>query len=187
MAERARVAEPICRCRTCRSITANPRLAGRVADARARRPLGRGPQRHGQDAPCATRSSASCRRVRAPSASRARDLIGLEPHLIAREGVGYVPQGRRLWPSLSVDETLAPGRAAARRRHGPSTAFTRFSRGSRSGAATAAGSFPAASSRCSRSRGRCSAIRASCHGRADRRARADDRRADARSADPSRP
>ena len=35
-----------------------------------------------------------------------RDLIGLEPHQIARVGVGYVPQGRRLWPSLSVDETL---------------------------------------------------------------------------------
>jgi uncharacterized protein (UPF0261 family)/ABC-type branched-subunit amino acid transport system ATPase component len=35
-----------------------------------------------------------------------RDLIGLEPHTIARTGVGYVPQGRRLWPSLSVDETL---------------------------------------------------------------------------------
>jgi uncharacterized protein (UPF0261 family)/ABC-type branched-subunit amino acid transport system ATPase component len=35
-----------------------------------------------------------------------RDLIGLEPHAIARAGVGYVPQGRRLWPSLSVDETL---------------------------------------------------------------------------------
>jgi len=35
-----------------------------------------------------------------------RDLIGLEPHQIARAGVGYVPQGRRLWPSLSVDESL---------------------------------------------------------------------------------
>ena len=35
-----------------------------------------------------------------------RDLVGLEPHTIARAGVGYVPQGRRLWPSLSVDETL---------------------------------------------------------------------------------
>jgi uncharacterized protein (UPF0261 family)/ABC-type branched-subunit amino acid transport system ATPase component len=35
-----------------------------------------------------------------------RDLIGLEPHVIARMGVGYVPQGRRLWPSLTVDETL---------------------------------------------------------------------------------
>jgi ABC-type branched-subunit amino acid transport system ATPase component len=35
-----------------------------------------------------------------------RELIGLEPHVIARMGVGFVPQGRRLWPSLSVDETL---------------------------------------------------------------------------------
>ena len=35
-----------------------------------------------------------------------REIIGLEPHQIARAGVGYVPQGRRLWPSLSVDETL---------------------------------------------------------------------------------
>src|ERR1700693_5650304 len=29
-----------------------------------------------------------------------------EPHEIVRAGVGFVPQGRRLWPSLSVDETL---------------------------------------------------------------------------------
>ena len=35
-----------------------------------------------------------------------RDLVGLEPHVIARAGVGYVPQGRRLWPNLTVDETL---------------------------------------------------------------------------------
>ena len=30
----------------------------------------------------------------------------LEPHVIHRLGVGYVPQGRRVWPSLSVDEHL---------------------------------------------------------------------------------
>jgi uncharacterized protein (UPF0261 family)/ABC-type branched-subunit amino acid transport system ATPase component len=35
-----------------------------------------------------------------------RELTGLEPHLIARAGIGYVPQGRRLWPSLSVEDTL---------------------------------------------------------------------------------
>src|ERR1700689_2404796 len=35
-----------------------------------------------------------------------RDISKLEPHEIARAGVGFVPQGRRLWPSLSVDETL---------------------------------------------------------------------------------
>src|SRR5262249_51953838 len=34
------------------------------------------------------------------------EILGREPHEIARAGVGYVPQGRRLWPSLSVDETL---------------------------------------------------------------------------------
>ena len=41
-----------------------------------------------------------------------QELIGREPHEIARFGVGYVPQGRRLWPSLTVDETL---RLAARK------------------------------------------------------------------------
>ncbi len=40
-----------------------------------------------------------------------REISGLEPHEIARLGVGYVPQGRRVWRSLSVDEHL---RLAAR-------------------------------------------------------------------------
>ncbi|WP_420404272.1 ABC transporter permease [Nisaea sp.] len=35
-----------------------------------------------------------------------RSLGGLGPAEIARLGVGYVPQGRRLWPSLTVDEHL---------------------------------------------------------------------------------
>ena len=34
------------------------------------------------------------------------ELVGKSSHLIAREGLGYVPQGRRLFPSLSVDEHL---------------------------------------------------------------------------------
>jgi len=33
-------------------------------------------------------------------------LVGRPPTEIARMGVGYVPQGRRLWPSLTVDEHL---------------------------------------------------------------------------------
>jgi uncharacterized protein (UPF0261 family)/ABC-type branched-subunit amino acid transport system ATPase component len=33
-------------------------------------------------------------------------LVGLAPAEIARLGVGYVPQGRRLWRSLTVDEHL---------------------------------------------------------------------------------
>jgi uncharacterized protein (UPF0261 family)/ABC-type branched-subunit amino acid transport system ATPase component len=34
------------------------------------------------------------------------ELIGRPPAEIARMGLGYVPQGRRLWPSVTVDEHL---------------------------------------------------------------------------------
>ena len=35
-----------------------------------------------------------------------QSLIGLPPADIAQLGIGYVPQGRRLWPSLTVEEHL---------------------------------------------------------------------------------
>jgi branched-chain amino acid transport system ATP-binding protein len=35
-----------------------------------------------------------------------KELVGLSSHRIAGLGIGYVPQGRRLFPSLSVDEHL---------------------------------------------------------------------------------
>ena len=35
-----------------------------------------------------------------------QSLVGLAPADIAQLGIGYVPQGRRLWPSLTVDEHL---------------------------------------------------------------------------------
>ena len=35
-----------------------------------------------------------------------REISGLAPHEIYRLGVAYVPQGRRCWPSLTVDEHL---------------------------------------------------------------------------------
>jgi branched-chain amino acid transport system ATP-binding protein len=35
-----------------------------------------------------------------------KELVGMSSHRIARLGIGYVPQGRRLFPSLSVDEHL---------------------------------------------------------------------------------
>src|SRR4029453_11168219 len=44
------------------------------------------------------------------------EILGLPPHVITERGVGYVPQGRRVWPSLSVDEHLrlaAGGHAGA--------------------------------------------------------------------------
>ncbi len=37
------------------------------------------------------------------------ELLGLEPNQIVARGVGYVPQGRRVWPSLNVDEHLRLG------------------------------------------------------------------------------
>ncbi|MBS0447379.1 MAG: ABC transporter permease [Proteobacteria bacterium] len=34
------------------------------------------------------------------------EILGATPNRITRRGIAYVPQGRRVWPSLSVDETL---------------------------------------------------------------------------------
>ena len=34
------------------------------------------------------------------------EILGLSPNVITQRGIAYVPQGRRVWPSLSVDETL---------------------------------------------------------------------------------
>lgn len=42
-----------------------------------------------------------------------REVLGLNPNEVVARGVAYVPQGRRVWPSLSVDEHL---RLAARRK-----------------------------------------------------------------------
>ena len=34
------------------------------------------------------------------------EIVGVASHKIARRGIGYVPQGRRLFPSLTVDQHL---------------------------------------------------------------------------------
>ncbi len=55
--------------------------------------------------------------VRASSGTvrmRRQELLGLAPASIARHGVGYVPQGRRLWRSLTVDEHLRMTQARER-------------------------------------------------------------------------
>jgi uncharacterized protein (UPF0261 family)/ABC-type branched-subunit amino acid transport system ATPase component len=44
------------------------------------------------------------------------EILGLAPNVITARGIGYVPQGRRVWPSLSVDEHLRLAR-----RRGPWT------------------------------------------------------------------
>jgi branched-chain amino acid transport system ATP-binding protein len=40
---------------------------------------------------------------------RGARLDGLQPYLIARRGIGFVPQERRIFPSLTVRENLAVG------------------------------------------------------------------------------
>ena len=51
------------------------------------------------------------------------EIVGVASHKIARRGIGYVPQGRRLFPSLTVDQHL---RIAARDASGSvGTAWTK--------------------------------------------------------------
>lgn len=47
------------------------------------------------------------------------ELTALPPDAIARRGIGYVPQGRRLFPHLTVAENLTMGLLAGRRRGAP--------------------------------------------------------------------
>ena len=59
------------------------------------------------------------------------EILGLAPHEITRRGIAYVPQGRRVWPSLTVDETLrlvAPRRRGRNGRRGLERVYTMFPR-----------------------------------------------------------
>jgi uncharacterized protein (UPF0261 family)/ABC-type branched-subunit amino acid transport system ATPase component len=53
------------------------------------------------------------------------EILGLAPNHITRRGIAYVPQGRRVWPSLSVDETL---RLVGRRRSEVDRVYAMFPR-----------------------------------------------------------
>jgi len=56
---------------------------------------------------------------------KGEQLLGQSPHRITRRGIAYVPQGRRVWPSLSVDETL---RLVAKHRREVERVYTMFPR-----------------------------------------------------------
>lgn len=45
---------------------------------------------------------------------KGREIAGLKPHEIAHLGLGYVPEERRIFTDLSVDENLEVGRQAPR-------------------------------------------------------------------------
>lgn len=53
------------------------------------------------------------------------EILGLAPHQITRRGIAYVPQGRRVWPSLTVEETL---RLVATHRRELERVYTMFPR-----------------------------------------------------------
>ena len=53
------------------------------------------------------------------------EILGRAPNEITKRGIAYVPQGRRVWPSLSVDETL---RLVARRKREVDRIYTMFPR-----------------------------------------------------------
>ena len=75
----------------------------------------------------------------------------------AAAGLGFVPQEREIFPSLTVRENLEVGARPGHWTHGARVRAVPEPR--RSGWATRATSSPAASSRCCRSRARCSPIR----------------------------
>jgi branched-chain amino acid transport system ATP-binding protein len=57
------------------------------------------------------------------------ELVGRSSHKIAAVGIGYVPQGRRLFPSLSVDEHLRMvSRRDGRKRWTPERVYELFPR-----------------------------------------------------------
>ena len=45
-----------------------------------------------------------------------RSIRGRAPEQIARAGIALVPEGRRIYPNMTVDENLKLGLAASRRR-----------------------------------------------------------------------
>jgi uncharacterized protein (UPF0261 family)/ABC-type branched-subunit amino acid transport system ATPase component len=54
------------------------------------------------------------------------EILGRPPNRITAAGIGYVPQGRRVWPSLTVDEHLKVVRGTARGRWTASRVYELF-------------------------------------------------------------
>jgi branched-chain amino acid transport system ATP-binding protein len=81
-------------------------------------------------------------------------IASVPTHRIARAGVALVPEGRQVFPNLSVEEHLTPRAREAARAPGPRRAFSISFPRSGNGSVTPDASSPAASSRCLRSAAR---------------------------------
>ena len=69
-----------------------------------------------------------CREAQGSIKIAGKEMRGSMPYSVAAEGVGYVPQGRRLFPSLSVDEHLRMIRATRKGRWTPAAIYALFPR-----------------------------------------------------------
>jgi len=75
------------------------------------------------------------------------EVTHLPVHKLSRRGTNYVPETRRIFPNLSVEENLGSRRSPIAAAFGPLPGSTDCSRGSPSGAGRRATRCPAASSR----------------------------------------
>jgi ABC-type branched-subunit amino acid transport system ATPase component len=86
---------------------------------------------------------------------KGQNMAGMALHAIAKMGVGYVPEDRRIFPTLTVRENLImgvkPGRPTAM--DGPSKKSTSIFPVWGQGTSKRAAIYPAGNSKCSRSPG----------------------------------
>ena len=79
---------------------------------------------------------------------RGENLTRVPTHKISQRGIALVPEGRRIFPALTIEENLELGGFHQTTKKAWSTS-TSFSRASWSGAASARAPSPAANSKCS--------------------------------------
>jgi branched-chain amino acid transport system ATP-binding protein len=116
---------------------------------------------------------------------RGERIDGRSPEKVARSGISYVPQGRRLFASLTVDEHLRMLAKGTRgKRWTPEAVYELFP-GWPSGAAAAAADLSGGSSRCCRRPGAAAQRLAGADGRAVRGTGAHDRRRPRRGGPPT--
>ena len=80
---------------------------------------------------------------------RGENLTRVPTHKISQRGIALVPEGRRIFPALTIEENLELGGSHQSKAKKAWSTSTSFSRASWSGAASARAPSPAANSKCS--------------------------------------